>query len=149
MLNGILSSFDVERANSDALYWVQVGIGAFCAMTALKHRSWEHEREVRLIYVQAKQKPEGELAAFPTADVAGREMMYWTAPQVRQSANGAVAYVKFPFGRRQNDQVDHSRAIEKVVLGPNCRLTPSEVDETLVHNGFQDFRVEASECLIR
>jgi len=73
----------------------------------------------------------------------------WTKPLERSSAAGQIAYLEFQFGLFGKGAYEPKRAIEKVVLGPKCPLSLTEVTDALNHNGFENFQVLNSECQIR
>ena len=57
-LRTIHSPSELER-------WINAGTSAISAATALKHNTWSHEDEVRLIYVQRRERPQDESAENP------------------------------------------------------------------------------------
>ena len=73
----------------------------------------------------------------------------WSPPLERTSGTKIVKYLQFPFGRFREGVFDPSRAIEKVIVGPNCPLSLPDVTRALEENGFERFSVVKSICEIR
>ena len=142
----IASRFDPSHNFDDVAYWITASTSAFSAITALKHRSWAHEREVRFIHLQTR-KPES--VWIPRAELPDGTPVYWQKPLSREVRGARVEYKTFPFGRQKKRNYDYSGAIERVVIGPRCTLSKSEVQFELEKNGFKDFEIENSDCQIR
>jgi hypothetical protein len=148
LIRDIASKFDPRRSPSDIEYWLEVSVSVFTAITALKHHSWAYEKEVRFIHVQGRNEPEP--GAFrQTAEFSDEIPVLWAKPLSRTRLTGSVDYKAFPFGRRRNHTSDWSRAIDRVVIGPRCSLTETDVRALLDSNAFEGFEVEKSECQIR
>lgn len=146
----IAGMFDANHTADDLKYWVTASTWAFATMTALKHGTWAYEREVRLVHVQPIRPPdEGDDVFSITSALPHGEPVRWTKPKERLSGPRTVRYLEFPFGRFRNGNFDPSRAIEKVIIGPNSPLTTDDVVAALKDNGFQTFAVAKSICEIR
>jgi hypothetical protein len=63
----IASGFDPSHTFDDLTYWVTTRTSALSAITALKHRSWAHEREARFIHLQTRNP---ESAWIPRAELS-------------------------------------------------------------------------------
>jgi hypothetical protein len=147
----IASRFDSHRKASDLDYWIPATVEVFSAVTALKHKTWSYEREIRAVHAQTKEPPNEETVRFLSgAGILPRyQSDVWVKPLIRQSHNGSISYLDFPFGRRRNGIPDYAAAIERVIIGPNCELSESEVRDLLRENGFSRFTVNKSTCEIR
>jgi hypothetical protein len=125
-------------------------VRAFAGVTALKHDTWSHEREVRMIYNQRHMEPDpGEPLTWFTGEHPDGELVEWREPFVRNVNGRQVKYVEFPFGRYSAGVIDPRKAISTVVMGPNCKLGREEIEALLVGNGYYDFKIVASNCQIR
>lgn len=133
----------------EVVKWINAGTGAICAATALKHNTWSHEDEVRLIYVQRRERPQDQTASIPISLSADGKRVYWRQPSERLSGGETIKYFDFPFGRFEKGSYDSTRSIECVVIGPKCPLDVKDVHELLKAHGFYDFRVRPSDCQIR
>jgi hypothetical protein len=142
----IANGFDQNHSFDDVTYWITAHTSALSAITALKHRSWAHEREVRFIHLQTR-NPENTW--IPRAELSDGSPVYWQKPLSRQLRGARVEYKVFPFGRQKNRTYEYSRAIERVVVGPRCTLSTGEVKSELEKNGFENFEIEKSDCQIR
>jgi hypothetical protein len=129
--------------------WIDAGTSAICAATALKHDTWSYEDEVRLIYVQRRERPQDESAGIPISHSPDGKPVGWRQPSERLVGGEAVKYFDFPFGRFQKGTYDPTRSIECVVIGPKCAFGVKEARELLNANGFDDFTVRRSNCQIR
>lgn len=147
LVRDIASKFDPQRSPNDLLYWVEAGVSSFTAMTALKHHSWEYEKEVRHIYAQTRKEHDPRLQQ--TACFSDGTPVLWTKPLNRSGSNQPTDYMSFPFGRRNNHASDPSRAIERVVIGPRCTMTETDIKNLLEKNGYSGFEIEESDCQIR
>jgi hypothetical protein len=127
----------------------RAGVGAHTAVTALKHTSWAYEREVRVVYMQGiQQLDEEDIRAIADYLPAGKSIR-WIEPLERTSGTKIVKYLHFPFGRFREGAFDPSRAIEKVIVGPHCPLSQSDVTEAMREHDFENFEVTKSICEIR
>ncbi|WP_082905780.1 DUF2971 domain-containing protein [Bradyrhizobium centrolobii] len=140
---------EIDPDVEDEIYWINATASVFAAVTALKHNTWNYEREVRLVYMQVKDAPEGEAASIPMDYFDDGTELFWRKPLERRGISGGVCYVAFPFGRRLNDSVEHNGAIERVILGSDCKLTRDEVDAALKSHGFVRYEIIDSNCRIR
>ncbi|WP_426426407.1 DUF2971 domain-containing protein [Bradyrhizobium genosp. A] len=140
---------EIDPEAEDEIYWINSAASVFAAVTALKHSTWNYEREVRLVYLQVKDAPEGEAASIPMDYFEDGTGLSWRKPLERRGISGDVCYVAFPFGRRLNGSVEHNGAIERVILGPDCTLTRDEVDAALRSHGFVRYEITDSNCKIR
>jgi hypothetical protein len=129
--------------------WIHAGTSAICAATALKHDTWSHEDEVRLVYVQRRERPPAESAGIPVNRSPDGKPVFWTQPFERLVGGETVKYFDFPFGRFERGHYDARRSIQRVVIGPKCPLAVKEVHEILNAHGFDDFTVRPSDCQIR
>ncbi|MEE9925820.1 MAG: DUF2971 domain-containing protein [Brucella anthropi] len=123
---------------------------ALASISCVKHRSWDYEREVRIIYSQRHVRPSTNLDITKyTAEHDDGELVEWSEPLQREGKNGLVRYFSFPFGKRWRGQVEAKGAIETVTIGSNSQLRRSEVDDILRSNGFEGFRIQQSDCEFR
>lgn len=123
---------------------------SFSGVTALKHNTWSHEREVRMIYNQRHMKPDPQSPiTFFTGEHPDGELVSWREPFNRTVNGRDVKYVEFPFGRYSHGTIDPQKAIATIVLGPNCKLSGEEAEALMVGNGYSGFEVKASDCQIR
>jgi hypothetical protein len=141
----IANEFD-PRHSFDEVYRITANTNALSAITALKHRSWTHEREVRFIHLQTR-KPESTW--IPRAELSDGTPVYWQEPLSREVRGAKVEYKAFPFGRQKNRNYESSGAIERVVIGPRCALSRDDIQSELERNGFENFEIEHSDCRIR
>jgi hypothetical protein len=111
-------------------------------LTALKHHTWEYEREVRLVFSQSRTATDG-FRQLPDGT-----KIFWETPLSRIRGAERIEYKAFPFAGREPGN-DHSRAIAQVVIGPCCELSIDDVKSELEKNGFEDFEIVKSECEIR
>jgi Protein of unknown function (DUF2971) len=142
----IASNFDPNHSFDDVAYWIVASTTALSAITALKHRSWAHEQEVRFIHLQTRDLGNVQI---PRAEWSDGTPVYWQKPLSREVQGASVEYKTFPFGRQRNRSYEYSRAIERVVIGPRCTLSKDDVQFELEKNGFQNFEIENSDCQIR
>jgi Protein of unknown function (DUF2971) len=134
---------------SELQKWYDTGTSAICAATALKHNTWLYENEVRLIYVQRKERPQGKSLQIPISRLPDGTPVGWRQPSKRLVGSETVMYFDFPFGRFEKGSYDPTRSIKDVVVGPKCALGVKEVQELLNTHGFDDFTVRPSNCQIR
>jgi hypothetical protein len=147
----IAGAFDGTHDPDDLDYWIAAIVGAHSAATALKHETWQYEREVRMIHMRRIAAPEkDEDPMFSITDLLpdGKPII-WASPLERSSGTKSIKYLQFPFGRFRKGRFDPSRAIERVIVGPNCPLSPADVTEAMKEHGFEGFNVEKSICKIR
>jgi len=145
----IAAQLQTIHSPSELEKWIHAGTSAICAATALKHDTWSYEDEVRLIYVQRKDRPQDETAGFPISHSPDGKPVGWRQPSERPVGSKTVTYFDFPFGRIAKGSHDPTRSIESVVIGPKCHLRVKEVHELLKTQGFDDFTVRPSNCQIR
>lgn len=145
----IAAQLQTIQGPSDWAKWIYASTSAISAATALKHNTWSHEVEVRLIYVQRREQPQDELAGMPISQSPDGKLVGWRQPSERLVGSDTVKYFDFPFGRFAEGSYDPARSIETIVIGPKCTLGVKEVRELLEAHGFDDFTVRASHCQIR
>lgn len=123
---------------------------AFALISSIKHRSWEYEREARIIVNQRNSKPDAAeiITQMVSLHPDGREV-HWREPMTRRSRDRDVGYLPFEYGRYSGGKADPRRSIESVHLGPKCLMSSAEVDALLVAEGFAGFRVLKSECAVQ
>jgi len=145
----IAAQIQTIHSPSEWAKWINAGTSSICAATALKHNTWSHEDEVRLIYVQRRERPQDESARIPISQTPDGEPVGWRQPSERLVGSETVKYFDFPFGRFEKGSYDPTRSIECVVIGPKCTLGVKEVHELLKAHGFDNFTVRPSNCQIR
>ena len=145
----IAAQVELYRAGQDLTSWIGAATDAIAAVLSLKHQIWSYEKEIRIVYVQRKERPNGSFANIPVSKGPGGVPLLWQAPLERLVGTRQVQYVAFPFGRFRDGRVDPSRAIKTVIVGPNCTLSVSAVEAELKAQGFVDFAVTKSDCHIR
>jgi hypothetical protein len=145
----IAAQLKTIHSPSELEKWISAGTSAICAATALKHDTWSYEDEVRLIYVQRKERPQDESAGIPISQSPDGKLVGWRQPSERLISGETVKYFDFPFGRFKKGSYDPTRSIECAVIGPKCPLGVEEVHELLNAHGFDDFTVRQSNCQIR
>jgi hypothetical protein len=136
--------FDPTHSANDIRYWLNAATSVLAALTALKHHTWEYEKEVRIIFTQT---PNAD-RSIPLSWHADGTEIFWEKPLSRIRGNECVEYRSFRFGRHKDGVFDFSRAIARVVVGSRCELPIDEVTSELRKNGFTDFDVVKSECFI-
>lgn len=146
LVRDISSQFDPDHSPKDIRYWAIASSGILAAVTALKHHTWEYEKEIRFVFAQVRTKPEINL---PISYFSVDAPIFWQTPLNRRRGEGFVDYMAFQFGRRKQGTYDFSRAIAQVVIGPRCALSIEEAKSELQGNGFEGVDVVRSECEIR
>jgi Protein of unknown function (DUF2971) len=146
LVRDIASEFDPDHSPSDIVYWVSAATSILAAVTALKHQTWEYEKEIRFVFAQVIANPGSDLRISQFSD---DEPIYWEAPLKRQRGDTRIDYKTFQFGRRKQGAHEFSRAIAQVVIGPRCELSVEEAKTELQGNGFESVDVVMSECEIR
>jgi len=117
-------------------------IASLGIITAIKHRTWEYEKEIRLVFQQSRTRHDG-FKEWPDGT-----KIFWEAPLSRTRGTERVEYKAFPFAGRGSGS-DRSRAIAAVVVGPRCELPVDDIKFELEKNGFEEFEIVKSECEIR
>jgi len=147
----IAATLDANRNPSNQEYWISASVAAFTRITALKHTTWAYEREARLVHIQTIQPPDknDDVKFSYTGLWPDGKPVTWNKPLGRKNGDSSVDYLEFPFGRFQNEAFNSSRAIEKVILGPNCPLSDDEVIAMMQKHDFENFEVNRSVCQIR
>jgi hypothetical protein len=145
----IAAQVDVHERSGSLEPWISAAVDAITAITALKHSTWAYEKEVRLIYVQRTEQPQGLAARIPTGSLPNDEVVNWRPPLDRIAADRNVKYVSFPFGRFRNGKFDPARSLKTIIIGPNCPLSETEVSTALKEQGFDECSVRRSDCQIR
>ncbi|MCC0805953.1 DUF2971 domain-containing protein [Methylobacterium sp. W2] len=120
-------------------------------IVAMKHSTWEYEREVRMTYVQVRDRPvtSGDNLENMVSMKNNMEPIYWQQPNIRSVHGSDTEYLKFPYGRDLGERHDARMAIKEVIAGPNCALTKDEIANALVANGFLNYLIKGSDCQIR
>jgi hypothetical protein len=144
LVRDIAGYFDPAHSANDIKYWLHAATSVLSALTALKHHTWEYEKEVRIICTQS---PNAD-RSIPLSWHADGTEIFWKKPLSRTRGNECVEYKSFQFGRRKDGVFDFSRAIARVIVGSRCELPIDEVTSELRKNGFTDFDVIRSECFI-
>jgi len=121
--------------------YIDAGTSVITAATALKHNTWSYENEVRLVFVQRRERSTGQLPDVKYA--------LWSEPLERTVNGQSVRYFDFPFGLSKNGIHDAKRSIEHIVIGPKCTLSVDDINTLLQENGFEGFTVRKSSCEIR
>jgi hypothetical protein len=145
LVRDMASKFDPERSDTDVDYWLNAALSTFTAITALKHHTWEYEKEIRFIHAQSRENFTG----IPIAQLPNGAPLFWEKPLTRQRDEETVEYKSFDFGKFSKGHFDASRSIDKIILGPKCQFTRADIETLLSDNGFVDFSIEMSECQIR
>ena len=146
LVRDIASEFDPRHSPDDLFYWVTASSSIFAAITALKHHTWEYEKEIRFVFAQALADPGNDL---PISQFSDDEPIYWQTPLNRQRGGDLIHYKALQFGRRKQGAYEFSRAIAQVVIGPRCALSIEETKSELQRNGFEGVDVVKSDCDIR
>lgn len=142
----IVSNFDPQHGENDIHYWATASSAMLAAMTALKHNSWEYEKEIRFVFAQVMQEPS---ANIPVSQFDDRTEVFWKRPMSRPRGNAVVEYFEFPFGIRKNGKHDPTRAISEVVLGPRCPVSVGSLKILLDELDYRDVKIAKSECEVR
>jgi hypothetical protein len=138
--------FDPDHSHNDIAYWIAAATSILAAVTALKHQTWEYEKEVRFVFAQVRADP-GNMNYI--SEFSDGTQVYWELPLTRRRGDALVEYKTFQFGRRKQKRHEFARAIAQLVVGPRCELTVEEIKSELQTNGFVDVDVVKSECEIR
>lgn len=145
----IAAQVEAYEKSGNLVAWISAAVDAIAATTALKHASWAYEKEVRVIYIQRKERPQGLAARMPTASLPNQEEIHWREPSQRTDGRGIVQYVEFPFGRFRDGKAEPARSLQSIIVGPKCPLSEGEVGRELEQQGFYDCTVRRSACQIR
>ncbi|MDP3077102.1 DUF2971 domain-containing protein [Bradyrhizobium sp.] len=145
LVREIANEFRSDRS-PDVLYRVTAITSILAAITALKHQTWEYEKEVRFVFAQVRANSGN---VIPVSGFSDGTPIYWEAPLTRRRGATVVNYKAFRFGRRKQKGYEFSRAIAQVVIGPRCELTVEETKSELQGNGFEGVDVVRSNCEIR
>lgn len=146
LVRDIASEFDPDHSPNDVAYWVTAASSILAAVTALKHQTWEYEKEIRFVFAQVIANPGNDLPISYFSDGA---LVYWEAPLKRQRGADLIDYKTFQFGRRKKGTYEVSRAIAQIVIGPRCELSVEEAKSEMQRNGFEGVDVVRSHCEIR
>lgn len=138
-----------NSALDDSLPRISACSDATAAAIAMKDQTWSYEKEVRLVYIQLRTKPQGLLANFPASQTARGEPIPWTQPATRLVGSRSVDYLQFPYGRFRDGRIDATGALKTVVIGPHCSLSVEAVEAELRAQGFRGCKVRLSDCSIR
>jgi hypothetical protein len=146
LVRDLASDFDPERSPKDIAYWTSATSMLLTAVTALKHHSWEYEKEIRFVYAQMRADPGRSL---PISGFSDGTLIHWEKPLSRRRGTEVVEYKAFEFGLRRRKVYEFSRAIARIIVGPRCELSVADVRTELQKAGFEEFDVVRSECEIR
>ncbi|MCF8533627.1 MAG: DUF2971 domain-containing protein [Reyranella sp.] len=138
-----------NRNPNDIEQLVLASVDAVATTIALKHHIWAYEKEVRVVYTQLRERPEGALSMYPASMTPSGEPLYWREPLQRKVGTRSIMYVEFPFGRFRDGRIDPARALKTIIVGPNCSLSVADVEAELKEQGFYDCAVKKSDCHIR
>jgi hypothetical protein len=105
LVRDIAGYFDPVHSPSDVWYWVNAATSVLAALTALKHHTWEHEKEIRNVFAQS---PVGDRSTVISMHSDGTKI-FWEKPLSRTRGNDYVEYKTFQFGRRKDGAFDFSR----------------------------------------
>jgi hypothetical protein len=146
LVRDLASDFDSERSPKDIAYWMSATSRLLSAVTALKHHSWEYEKEIRFVFAQVRADPG---RSMPISAFSDGTSIYWEKPLSRRRGAELVEYKAFEFGLRRRNRCEFSRAIARIIVGPRCELSVANVRSELQKAGFEEFDVVRSECEIR
>jgi hypothetical protein len=147
LVRDIASAFDPAHSPSDVAYWAAASTSILAAVTALKHHTWEYEKEIRHVFAQVYARPDNDV--IPISEFDDGVPIEWAQPLSRHRGTSTVDYMAFQFGRRKQGMYDISRSIAQVVIGPRCELSIEDTKSELQKNGFEGVEVMRSECEIR
>jgi Protein of unknown function (DUF2971) len=103
----VSTSLDPEHSPDDLVYLITAVTNVRAAITALKHHSWEYEREVRFVFVQVRKDPE---PSIPISQYPDDTPVFWESALRRSRGTESVDYKVFPFGRwRQGTAIPRER----------------------------------------
>jgi hypothetical protein len=146
LVRDIASEFDPDHSANDIAYWAVASSSILGAVTALKHHTWEYEKEIRHVFAQVHARPDN---AIPMSRFDDGTPIGWEPPLSRHRGASLIDYKAFQFGRRKQGAYEFSRAIAQVVIGPRCELSIEETKSELQRNGFEGVDVVKSDCEIR
>jgi len=130
--------------------WMAASTGIISAIVSAKHGSWTYEEEIRGTHAAVAADGDTEINGVPIPAYEypdGKEL--FTDLRMRKSGKDDVRFIELPFGKYKNGEHNPMRAIEKVILGPQCDVTQKEIARRLLALGFSDFEIVCSECKIR
>jgi hypothetical protein len=145
LIRDLASTFDPDRSPDDVHYYALAASSLLAAATSLKHNSWEYEKEIRFVFMQARNNP----GRIPVSRYDDGTQIFWEKPLTRERGSNTIQYMAFPFGLRKKQRCEFSRAIARIVVGPRCSAAAADMEVELRNNGFEDFEVLKSECQIR
>jgi hypothetical protein len=145
LIRDLAANFDPDHSPSDITYWTAANSMVLAAATALKHHSWEYEKEIRFVFAQVRVDP----GSMPVSYHDDGTLVFWEKPLSRSRGPETVAFKAFPFGLRKNNSYDSCRAIARVLLGPRCEASTADIEAELKSSGFDGVEVARSECQIR
>jgi hypothetical protein len=146
LVRDIASEFDPDHSPDDLIYWVTAATSIHAAVTALKHQTWEYEKEIRFIFAQVRADP-GK--TMPVSQFSDGTPIYWEMPLNRRRGIDLIDYKAFQFGRRKSKAYEFSQAIAQIVIGPRCELSVENAKSELQRNGFEGVDIARSDCEIR
>ena len=144
----IISSF---RGWEKELEAIKLVASTLSAIVALKHNTWSYEQEVRMTYVQVRNRPSKPAPNLESAVSIGVDdkTIYWREPHTRTLGENTIEYLNFPYGKYLLKNHDARMAIKEIIDGPKCDLSDQEISDTLTKNGFRNFIIKRSVCDIR
>lgn len=144
-----LSKFAKMNRNILAYEGIKLSSRILSICTSIKHSTWDHEKEIRAVYSQSRERESVQFMEYTTSMHSDGSEMKWTEPLTRSSQDGVVKYLPFDFGKLIQGHYDPAKAIEKVVIGPNSSMSVPEAETILASEGFRGVKVTTSECLWR
>jgi hypothetical protein len=147
LVRDIAGQLDPDHSPEDIRYRAIASSGILAAVTALKHHTWEYEKEIRFVFAQVRERP--SMNNIPISGFSDGTPIFWETPLTRRRGDDLVNYKAFQFGRRKSGAYQTSRAIAQVIMGPRCDLSVEEVKSELQANGFEGVAVVRSECEVR
>jgi hypothetical protein len=98
------------------------------------------------VYAQVRLDPG---TSVPISQQDDGTPIFWEKPLTRHRGGNNVNYKSIPFGLRRNKQIDPSRSIARIILGPHCAASIADIEAELHINKFDDVAVVKSNCQIR
>jgi hypothetical protein len=145
----IAAKVDRYRASNDIRHFILPSVEAIASIIGLKHQTWAYEKEVRMVYIQKRERPTDAEVEFTASLGPKAHLVRWREPHERVVGTRSVKYLVFPFGRFRDGTFDSSRAIKEIIVGPSCPLSVAEVEGELKAQGYRDCIVRKSDCHIR
>jgi len=117
--------------------------------TSIKHSTWDHESEIRIVYSQPPERKATDFLRNVTGEFKDGNEYNWREPSVRKSTSGEVQFIPLEFGKRVGAEFDPTSAIARVYVGSQSVQSVPEVQAILESEGFRNFQVQNSECIWR